>query len=242
MREYGKTENLFVRDPETHKLIVGEFRDPTHAQIGRWLVTEKVNGTNIRVLLRLKAPNFADLQMFAEVRGRSDAANLPPGLEQHIMASLDENHEAVFKWMNWLVDGDPDIVVCLYGEGYGPGIQKQGGSYRPAADGKSIRLFDVTTTRLVDGEPVGTWWRDFSTVMDAAKATGLPTVSVLSSSNGSTLEEIVTQVSDGFASTTALEDGGDGLQAEGVVARTDPYLYDFRHNRVMFKLKTEDLA
>jgi RNA ligase len=246
MREFPKTENLFVRDPDTYKLIVGELRDPAYAQIARWLVTEKVDGTNIRVLLRLD-PETEHLcgvsRMLTEVRGRSDNANLPPGLEQKIVQTIQANVETAYHWLKEVTGDDPDIVVCLYGEGYGAGIQKMGGAYRPKEDGKAIRLFDVATSRVEWEDdvalPTGTWWRDWATVESAATALGLWTVPVLS--EGSGIEEITEDVTDGFRSAVALEDGGDGLAAEGIVARTDPYLYDFRGHRVMFKLKTKDI-
>jgi hypothetical protein len=48
---YGKTENLFVRDESTHKLVIGATRSPAVPQIKDFIVTEKIDGTNIRVIL-----------------------------------------------------------------------------------------------------------------------------------------------------------------------------------------------
>ncbi len=54
--------------------------------------------------------------------------------------------------------------------------------------------------------------------------------------------EVLTEVvREGFNSVVARVDGGTGGRAEGVVCRTNPYLYDSRYKRVMFKLKTKDL-
>lgn len=238
MHEYPKTENVFTRNPDTHLLNDGELRDPAHAQIGEWLITEKVDGTNIRILIRLKnAPKDNDILMNVEVRGRSDRANLPKDLEANILKIIEENHTRVFEWVYDLVQGDENITVCLYGEGYGAGIQKVGGRYR---SDKSVRLFDVTTTHVEawpDGNADGpTWWRDWNTVLAAAEATGLKTVPVL---GVMPLDEAVENTRFPFVSEAAREDGGDAM-AEGVVARTDPYLYNHRGHRVLVKIKTHD--
>lgn len=238
MREYPKTENLFVRDPDTHKLVVGELRDPIHGQIGRWFVTEKVDGTNIRLLFQMSEDGNG---VTCEMRGRSDNAQLPPGLEDSVVELTENSSDAIYTWMGEVTGGDSNILVCVYGEGYGAGIQKVGGAYRPKEKGKSIRIFDVATTRLEDdGTPINTWWRSWEDVEFAAAATGLATVPVLDSAGS--IDELVDVVRHGFRSETSIQDGGEGILSEGVVARTDPYLYDHRQHRVMFKLKTKDIA
>jgi hypothetical protein len=238
---YPKTENVFVRNPDTHKLTVGELREPAHAQVRDWLVTEKIDGTNIRILIRLKS----DGGLMYEVRGRSDRASVPGDLTQNIRKLFGQNHAAIYGWATYLAQGDENIGICLYGEGYGPGIQKTGGLYRPKQAGKTVRIFDVTTTHLDPEEPNlfvadgPTWWRTWEDVKAAAKATGLETVPEFGRMTMAELTELTTA---GFESAAAFEDGGEGCLAEGLVARTDPYMYDYRGHRIMFKIKTHDLG
>lgn len=52
MKTYPKIPSVFVRDEKTHKFIDGQFRCPEfeYLQDNLWLWTEKVDGTNIRVI------------------------------------------------------------------------------------------------------------------------------------------------------------------------------------------------
>lgn len=256
MREYPSTNNLYTRDPETHKLILGEIKVPEHAAIGSWLVTEKVDGTNIRVLLRLDGfqdtPDGSNAvrKMQVEVRGRSDRANVPGDLEAKILQEINARWQQVFAWLQDLTMDDDTIQVCIYGEGYGAGIQKVGKQYR--ADDKSLRIFDVTTNRVgfngdvaIESGPL--WWRNWETVENAATALGLPTVPKLM--DGAPTDVITEFVASNPSSLVAWYDGGEGTwydpevgpTMEGVVARTDPYLYDWQGHRILFKLKGADL-
>ena len=124
MKEYHKIQSVYKRDPKTNfKTLLGEFSLPEFEflQHNRWDFTEKVDGTNIRILFRDGQLSFG---------GRSDRAQLPKPLlaflERHFQPQLSrftKNFEE----------------VCFYGEGYGPGIQS-GGNYR---SDQSFVLFDV---------------------------------------------------------------------------------------------------
>mgnify|MGYP003290714294 CR=1 FL=1 len=52
MIEYHKIETLFERDEKTKKLIEGNFRNKTveFLKDNLWEFTEKIDGTNIRIL------------------------------------------------------------------------------------------------------------------------------------------------------------------------------------------------
>lgn len=52
MIEYPKIETLFDRDEVTHKVIVGKWRLPEfeYLQNNNWSFTEKIDGTNVRVM------------------------------------------------------------------------------------------------------------------------------------------------------------------------------------------------
>ena len=242
MIEYPKTENLFARDPDTHKLIVGQFRDPHFEQVAYWHVTEKIDGTNMRVIYDPLAGSF-------EIRGRSDRANIQRDLELN-MAKMFTVEKLSHVFDGFI--GDERIAagtkVTLFGEGYGPGIQKGGGNYR--AD-KSFRLFDVMyhwpQTEAMTSEQGLTYrhsWCQPTTTMFIAGELGIPLVPVLELRADVDLITSIVQTMQEYpdSSTCAGEDGGPGCIAEGIIARTDPYLYNERGSRVMFKLKGADLA
>lgn len=124
MHKYAKIKNLFKFDIET-KQRKKEFTCPEfeYLQHNEWIFTEKIDGTNIRVIF--------DADGNKEVRGRTDKAQLHPDL---IKAVLRDTAGADFR------------NCTLYGEGYGAGIQK-GGHYRPD---KGFILFDIFFITEVD--------------------------------------------------------------------------------------------
>ena len=269
IREFPKIESLFNRGPD-HKVIVGEIRCPEFKQIKNWLVTEKVDGTNIRVSLE-GSPVFQEVTTYDAMNlpstgvkqialswavkfyGRTSAAQIPTHLLSYLqdtftlerMARLWRGKQGCeFCGGGGQIDvtsfGNPphsEWVQCgcverypivLFGEGYGPKIRKGGGNYR--AD-PSFRLFDV----LVNDK----WWLDWSAVGDVAETLEIKTVPELG--HGDTIEEITDYVRGGIWSRVAYGDcGRDDVLAEGVVARTDPYLYDKHGRPLRFKLKTRD--
>lgn len=205
--EYHKIETLFERD--TRSFIV----DPTRLKasvlgtIREWDVTEKIDGTNIRVMLS-EDGNMA-------FGGRSDAAQIPADLVKYLMATFDPQKLQAALWL----EGAPANVV-LYGEGYGPGIQKGGGLYR---GDKSFVLFDV----LVAGK----WWLGCEDVADIAVKLGIDTVPYL---GRMTLDQIVETVRELFPSKLGT------AMSEGIVARPIETLFDKRMKRIIIKLKTKD--
>lgn len=208
--EYPKTDNLFKRDPDTH-VLTDELVRPEFAQIKHWLITEKIDGMNIRVQY--------DQEHGLRYLGRSDKAQLPPDLVEHLAETFTlEKLGEVF----------PDVEsFVIYGEGYGAGIQK-GGGYSQT---KRFRVFDV----LVEG----TYWLKWADVLDVCAKLGanpVPCPGVY------TVEEIleVFNVPEPLYSFVASLEGEFGTEAEGVIARTDPYLFDSRGRRIMFKYKLAD--
>ncbi len=212
---YPKTDNLWHRDPDTHLIEVGRFNEnrPDFQAVNQWHVTEKINGTNIRIVITDKAT----------VLGRSDKADLPKGLADSIFDMLPTDPPIVLMHSHGF---DPNFdMMTLYGEGYGPGIQKGGGNY---ADVKSFRLFDVR---------VNNTWLEWDDVEDVAEALNLMVVPVLASGvNLNTLIGLVTRNSE-----VARWHTGAGIQQEGIVARSMPLLFNARGQQVKFKLKNIDL-
>lgn len=123
MSEYHKIQSVFKRDRNTHKFIMGDYSLPEFEYLSgnEWMFTEKVDGTNIRVIWDMQDVHF---------RGRTDRAQLPHELTEYLNNTFTRE---IFSELY------PDIPMILYGEGYGKGIQK-GGKY---LDSQQFVLFDV---------------------------------------------------------------------------------------------------
>lgn len=212
MRQYPKIETLFQRD-ENHK-VTDVLKNPILADIDPWVVTEKIDGMNIRIGYRRGDP-------VPTIAGRTDNAAIPGDLSKWIYVNLPSAK------MDTLLkeDSDAQTQIVLFGEGYGAGIQK-GGCYRPD---KSFILFDV----LIDVGPHGAFWMPPAEVEQVAAKLGIDHVAHLGNMS---LPEIVDFVRAGFHSRIG------GEPAEGIVARPRAVLYDARGNRIILKLKTRDFS
>lgn len=154
MKEYHKIQTLFKRDlaSKHKKLLEGEWTLPEFEYLvnNQWVFTEKVDGTNIRVLFQNGAISFA---------GRTDAAQIP----EPLATRLNERFLPLVERFQDMFGGD----VCLYGEGYGAKIQKVGKLYREDQD---FVLFDVR---------VGEWWLQREDVVDVAGKLALEVVPII---------------------------------------------------------------
>jgi hypothetical protein len=134
MKEYHKIKTLFERDPETkfRTLLMWQWAAPEFGYLAlcEWVFTEKVDGTNIRVMVD-EGVSFG---------GKTDNAQIPAFLVDRLNQRFQTTPQRQ-KLREMFPDGG-----CLYGEGYGAKIQKGGGNYRADQD---FVLFDVK---------VGDWW------------------------------------------------------------------------------------
>lgn len=210
MYKYPKIETLFKRD-ENFK-VTNEIRLPEFENIKNWLVTEKIDGTNIRIIY---TPDDKLL-----IRGKTDKASIPTFLLEEL-----QNIFTVEK-VKAILDNPIEKGLCLYGEGYGARIQKGGGNYNK---GNSFRLFDV----WIDG-----CWLEWDSVEEIAKQLGIKTVPVIARTG---LEEAIYMVkcSNLFSLVSFLE-GEAGHKAEGIVARAYPTMLFRRGNPIKWKLKVKD--
>ena len=155
MTEYHKIQTVFKRDMSLPRkpLIEGDWTLPEFEYLAGnvWTFTEKVDGTNLRVMFERGAIGFG---------GRTDAAQLP----SFLLTRLEQRFLPLVGAMTAIFDNGP---VVLYGEGYGARIQKVGALYRPDAD---FVLFDVR---------VGPWWLQRADVEDIASRLGLDVVPVI---------------------------------------------------------------
>lgn len=137
MNTYHKIQTVFKRNPDTNykTLVIGDYTRPEFEYLkdNIWEFTEKVDGTNIRILWNracgVNYPNGFSCNEEGmnwtaniEIRGKTDRAQLSPLLVKKIKKIVTvDKIKAIFT--------DPYVSVCLYGEGYGGKIQK-GGKYR----------------------------------------------------------------------------------------------------------------
>ena len=152
MNEYHKINTIFKRSRETNRIVEGDFSTPEFEYLANnvWTWSEKVDGTNIRVMLQGGGITFG---------GKTDSAQIPAQL----VARLNERFLPLAGKMQEVFGCD----TCLYGEGYGAKIQKGGGNYRQDQD---FVLFDVK---------VGDWWLQRADVEDVAVKLGLDVVPII---------------------------------------------------------------
>jgi len=145
MSEYYKINSLWKRqgwyfDQDKKKssfypnvlksLIIGDYADEEFGNIKKWDVSEKIDGTNIRI-------EYERDKSF-RIAGRTDNAQIAPHLLTYLQTVFTlEKIESVFK------DAQK---VTLFGEGYGPKIQAGGGNYRKHP---GFIMFDVVVGNWV---------------------------------------------------------------------------------------------
>lgn len=207
MKEYHKIQSLYKRD-DRGRFLVDQWSRPEIEYLAglEWGWTEKVDGTNIRI--------GVDVHGNYHVGGRTSRAQIQVTLLDAIRA-LDleaKLHDQMTRTDDWL-------GLCLYGEGYGPKIQKGGGNYR---DTQGFVLFDVR---------IGHWWLQRDDVQDIGDKLGLDVVPTV---GYGTLAQGEDFVRDGFKSTW-----GD-FEAEGIVARPVVPMFNRKGERIITKLKAKD--
>ena len=219
MEKYHKIQTVYKRDPATKMktLLEGEYALPEFGYLAenKWVFTEKIDGTNIRVMWNGGEVVFG---------GKSDNAQMPVFL----LYKLQELFEGTAKkqlFIEQFEDADPLLMqepleVCMYGEGYGAKIQKGGGNYIP--DGVDFVLFDVR---------VGTWWLERAAVEEIGVKFGLKVAPILGEG---TLSEMIEMTRKGFNSQWGE------FKAEGIVARPATELKTRRGDRIITKIKHKD--
>lgn len=143
--KYPKIQTLYKRE-ESEKgkpagIIIGDYSEEEFKSIDRWDVTEKIHGTNTRIIYDGKK---------LEIKGKTDKADIPDFLL--------ENLKKIFT-LKKLKKAFPETKteIILYGEGYGGRIQDIGKKYRRDS---SFILFDVK---------ISYWWLDRDKVKEIAK-------------------------------------------------------------------------
>lgn len=223
--EYHKIETLYERDEKTHRLKQPLIlKNEVYGCLKSWQWTEKIDGTNIRVMWRPEVKLDQDSDEYPQKEsltfgGKTDNAQI---------------HADLLMWLYENVSRDklreifPSAPVVIYGEGYGAGIQK-GGDYSAA---KKLIVFDVFVRDLANSV-FGGWWLNWTSVCDVCSKLSLDTVPSLGER---TLEDATEMVRVGFQSRL----NGGKAKAEGLVGRPVEALFDKKGHRLITKLKTKD--
>ena len=204
--EYPKIETVFKRD-ERRVIVPGAWTTAEFEYLADcpWRWTEKVDGTNIRVHWNGER---------VTIGGRTDEAQVPAFL----LARLGDLCEPE-RWAR-IFPNSPDVT--LYGEGYGPKIQR-GEQYR---GDPALILFDVR---------VGQWWLRPDDVADVAAKLGLDVVPAVGACW--TLRDAISRVEAG-----TLTSHWPKARIEGLVGTPAVDLFDRAGHRVVAKVKVKDFA
>lgn len=227
MIEYPKIQSVFKRDPITNQFLEGQWSTPELEYLKDlyWDATEKVDGTNIRVVWGPYANNQAgaygysresDSDFAVMFFGRTKDAQMPPFLLEKLKSIF--THQL----MESTFGNKP---VTLYGEGYGARIQKGGGNYIPNDTG--FIMFDVLIDR---------WWLRRDAMMDIATKLAIPVVPMV---NRFTLPLAIELIKNQVCHSSLRTDGG---LAEGLVLRPPVELRDRNGERIITKVKHKDFT
>lgn len=171
MKHYHKIHSIYKRDGQG-KFIIGEWSCPEfeYLQNNLWEFTEKVDGTNIRIMFDGTDVTFG---------GKTDNASIPSFLVtrlNNLFMTLEQRQ----KFKENFAEG-----VCFYGEGYGERIQKGGGNY---CKGQDFVLFDIR---------IGEYWLKRENCEVIAKLFGIDIVPIF---GYGTIHEAIKLCQDGLNS------------------------------------------
>jgi hypothetical protein len=233
METYHKIQTLFKRitsGPDKGRMIEGAWTTPELEYLAgnQWEYTEKVDGTNIRVIY----DPYVHPDDQVRFLGRSDGAIIPAPLLAHLKETFQGYPYDVF-----------DSRVTLFGEGYGPKIQG-GGKYR---NDHSFVLFDVK---------IGDFWLRRHDVDDIAAKLSIDSVPVIG--HGTLYQAInlvkygtayhdkeveavrSVMTNDWLSQVPGMTSRWGNFEAEGIVARPAVPMFDRQGGRIITKVKGVD--
>lgn len=213
--EYIKINTLWKRDENTHKIIEGDYSKEEFNNIKLWDVSEKINGTNIRITYDRLGGILFD--------GKTDNAQIPSKLYAYLQSKFTiEFMKTIFPLDEKELESQKSQIVILFGEGVGAGIKGSGSYFKDKGIG--FILFDV----YIDG-----WWLERENVIDIANKLGVKYAPQLGIMDIQSAIDLVKNSRN--SSVSELQ-----MVAEGIVARSHPLML-FRDGKpIMWKLKVVD--
>jgi len=214
--EYIKINTLWKRDEKTHKIIEGDFSKEEFNNIKLWDVSEKIDGTNIRITYNRTGNVQFD--------GKTDNAQIPAKLYEYLKNKFTlELMKIVFPVDE--KDLKPEILqnVILFGEGVGAGIKGSGNYFKDKGIG--FILFDV----YIDG-----WWLERKNVIDIANKLDVKHAPELGVMDLQSAIDLVKKQRNSNVSEISMI-------AEGIVARSHPLMLFRDGTPITWKLKVIDL-
>ena len=184
---------------------------------GIWILTEKIDGTNIRIILT-KPEEDGTRQIF--VGSRKLLLNKEDkGSKQYFDCIEEINLNKIKEYFK-----DVNSTVIIYGEGYGAGVQK-GSIY---SSKKNFRVFDIR---------IGQAYQDFDYVQKVCIDNQLNLVPIFGEVDLIHYEGCINDLNN-FENTLIKE--GDGGKPEGLVYKFEPVLLNKYGERLIFKVKFKD--
>jgi hypothetical protein len=213
---YPKIDTLWKRSEVSFGVEPGDWRQPEFEFVTLWDYYEKIDGMNVSLEF-FRGVSWPERAPNLEIRGRGPNTNW----KQEQLMYLRSVGSSIGDYVRQQMDKHELSSYEIFGELYGPGIQK-GGVY---GDRILFRMFDIRVDDKV--------WLDMSALEEASFSMMIQTAPLLGRADALTISELV---QNGMQSHVAYDD----YIMEGVVARPPARLFDARGNRVMWKLKGKD--
>jgi hypothetical protein len=214
---FPKIYNPFKRTEDGKSIQTGVFsRDEFAALLDTpWTATEKMDGTNVRIVWDTEND-------VVSIFGRKANSQFHPDLLkrlQGIFAEPGRWHAAFEELIH------ADVMITLYGEGIGPGIQKGGGGYLPVKD---FCLFDVR---------VGPLWLKQDDVTEIARKMALHRAPVYGIKTLKDWIRFVAWAKQDGTFISALPGASTDKLAEGLICRPQCNFLTRMGERVVCKIK-----
>ncbi len=213
MVEYNKIETVFKRDTEgTKKLIEGEYRNPAVEYLHRIPWVWTEKVDGTNIRVHWDGHEV-------EFAGRTDKASIPPALVSRLTEYFGGERNAQLFEQTF---GDKDVII--FGEGYGDKIQN-GAEYTDDCNSVDFIAFDVM---------VGGIYLERENVEEIVTRFGVKTVPIV---DVGSLDDAIAYMREHPKSFI----GTGRHDMEGLVCRPAYELRDRLGNRIIVKIKWEDI-
>lgn len=211
--EYPKIQSLYKRDKKG-KIILEDYSENVFKYLRQtpWEAKEKVDGTNIRLDIRIDGNN---IEYWFKGRAKNSI------ISKDLLTSLSSLITKESINSAFVSDKNRDLYITIHGEDIGYNIQSN-----------PLQLPDGAFDFLVFDMHINTWWLQWSEVCDICSKLGLKTVPHFGFMTINEAEEVVEK---GFRTHTEYNGNAEGIVLVGVEG-----ILDRRGRRLITKLKTKD--